>query len=69
MTANVIQFPCKARVAANDSNPWLSAEPVSPPEPDAEPPVYVTPYEEKPERRPGIFAILVGAWLMLFGII
>lgn len=22
----VVEFPCRARVAANDANPWLSAE-------------------------------------------
>ena len=32
MAANVIQFPCKPRVAANDPNPWLSAETVSEPD-------------------------------------
>jgi len=25
---NIIAFPCKARVASNDINPWLSAEPL-----------------------------------------
>ena len=29
----VIEFPCRAQVAANDDNPWLSAEPLPEPEP------------------------------------
>ena len=87
----VIEFPVRARVAANDSNPWLSSEPL-PPEPKTDP---ATDYElppgmrivmerdslsgiecphvvfgdEKPKRRPGLFAACVAGWLLLFGII
>ena len=36
MTTNVIPFPCRPRMAANDSNPWLSSESL-PPEPEPTP--------------------------------
>ena len=47
----VIEFPVRARVAANDSNPWLSSEPL-PPEPEPKPkPEPATDYELPPGMR------------------
>ena len=44
---NIIAFPTKARIASNDSNPWLSSE-SSP----AEKPVKVEPAEELIYAKP-----------------
>ena len=79
----VIPFPCKTRVAANDSNPWVSDEPL--PEPGKAEPVYAQPckvfdqasgvtyngYAIPEEKKPGAgkFILAVIAWLVLLGIV
>jgi len=76
---NVIPFPCKARRAANDPNPWLGSPPVESPrmprqirksivvDSGVEHVYYV---DEKPQRpSAGSFLLGVLAWLFLFALV
>ena len=81
--SNVISFPVKARVAANDDNPWVSDE--SLPEPGKAEPVYAQPckvfdqasgvtyngYAIPEEKKPGAGKFILGVivWLVLLGIV
>ena len=75
---NVIQFPARARVAANDANPWLDDQ--SPVEPSTIKRRLVTDpvsgvqymgldFDDEPKRGAGGFILGVLIWLFVFALL